>query len=85
MSPIFLGAAADSKEGLLESGGRGARRDSARNEKMIVTDLEEEGAGRATDRIRQQKTDESDAGGKFLQGGEPFFQFLVKQSEIDGF
>ncbi len=35
--------------------------------------------------IRRQKREESNAGGKFLQGDKPFFQFPVKQFEIDGF
>jgi hypothetical protein len=39
MSPIFLGAVADSKECLLKSSVREARRCCARKEEMIVTEL----------------------------------------------
>src|SRR5882762_3114700 len=88
MSPIFLGAAADSKECLLESDVREARRCCQRKEETIVAELRggssEEGES-TTNWIRRRKARRSGAGGKILQGGQPFIEFPAKQFEIDGF
>src|SRR6267143_2870528 len=88
ISPIFLEAAADSKECLLESDVREARRCCLRKEETIVAELR--GGSSAdreskTDWIRRQKRRGSDAGGKILQGGQPFIEFPTEQFEIDGF
>src|SRR6267143_716719 len=88
INPIFLGAAADSKECLLKSGVREARRCCRQKEETIVAELRcgsSEDEESTTDWIRRQKTRGSDAGGKILQGGQPFIEFLAEQFEIDGF
>src|SRR6266478_4471434 len=88
ISPIFLGAAADSKECLLERDVREARRCYLRKEEPIVAELRggssEDGESK-TDWIRRQKRRGSDAGGTILQGGQPFIECPAEEFRIDGF
>src|SRR6267378_401985 len=88
ISPIFLGAAADSKECLLESDVREARRCCLRKEETIVAELRggssEDGESK-TDWIRRQKRRGSDAGGTILQGASHLSSSRLSNLKSTGF